>query len=219
MTIDDLLTPRALALIQRFLTQSTIWHDFTHIGGFVATYLEDGFACPLVLQIADEFRTALPDLFGHHPLTQAWAFKALSGERPIDIHADDAAVSLNFWITPDTANRNPDTGGLIIYTDRRRRLTGRSSTTMRIRRIRSFLAENGDSAIVAISSEPWHSFQFPPVSRHPPAGFCARLRKPPNKRHTAVRNLWINVTKKEQVFILLHLSSTMPLEKLHVRAR
>ena len=148
VTIDDLLTPRALALIQRFLGESTIWHDFTHIGGFVATYLEDGFACPLVLQIADEFRAALPGLLGHHPLTQAWAFKALSGERPIDIHADDAAVSLNFWVTADTANRNPDTGGLIIYTEPPPEDWPIVDYEADQARIRSFLAENGDSAIV-----------------------------------------------------------------------
>lgn len=112
---DNLLTPRALSLLQRFLCESTIWHDFSHIGGFVAAYLEDGLACPLVLQIADEFRSALPGLLGPHPLTQAWAFKGLRGDRPIDVHADDAAISLNFWVTPDGANRNPDTGGLVVY--------------------------------------------------------------------------------------------------------
>lgn len=112
---DDLLTPKALAMLQRFLRESTIWHDFSHIGGFVAAYLEDGLACPLVLQIADEFRAALPVLLGPHPLTQAWAFKGLRGDQPIDIHADDAAISLNFWVTPDSANRNPERGGLAIY--------------------------------------------------------------------------------------------------------
>jgi len=31
------------------------------------------------------------------------------------VHADDGAVSLNFWITPDEANQNPPNGGLTIY--------------------------------------------------------------------------------------------------------
>lgn len=112
---DDLLSPVALDRLLRFLQHSTIWHDFRHIGGFVATYLEDGLACPLMLQIADEIRAALPGLLADQPLTQAWAFKGLVGDRPIDVHADDAAISLNFWVTPDAANRNPDTGGLRIY--------------------------------------------------------------------------------------------------------
>ena len=113
--LDGLLTDRALALLQRYLAESTIWHDFSHIPGFVSSYLEDGLACPLVLQIADEVRGALPGLLADKPLTQAWAFKALKGDKPIALHADDGTFSLNFWITPDAANRNPDTGGLTVY--------------------------------------------------------------------------------------------------------
>jgi tetratricopeptide (TPR) repeat protein len=111
---DDLLTPRALQLLRQYLLESTIWHDFSHIGGFVASYLEDGLACPLVLQIADELRRALPELLGAYPLTQAWAFKAVEPSAAVDVHADDAAVSVNFWVTPTEANLNPSGGGLTV---------------------------------------------------------------------------------------------------------
>ena len=74
---DDLLTPPALLGLKRYLLESTIWHDFSHIGGFVASYLEDGLACPLLLQIADEIRSTFPELLEKHPLSQAWAFKGL----------------------------------------------------------------------------------------------------------------------------------------------
>jgi tetratricopeptide (TPR) repeat protein len=111
---DDLLTPAALAALKRYLSESTIWHDFSHIGGFVASYLEDGLASPLLLQIADEIRAAFPDLLGPHPLSQAWAFKGLKPTAAVEEHADDAAVSINFWVTSDRANRNPDGGGLIV---------------------------------------------------------------------------------------------------------
>jgi tetratricopeptide (TPR) repeat protein len=111
---DDLLTPSALAALKRHLLESTIWHDFSHIGGFVASYLEDGLACPLLLQIADEIRNTFPDLLERHPLSQAWAFKGLEAAAAIDAHADDAAVSINVWLTPDHANRNPDNGGLVV---------------------------------------------------------------------------------------------------------
>jgi tetratricopeptide (TPR) repeat protein len=111
---DDLLTPPALLRLKRYLLESTIWHDFNHIGGFVASYLEDGLACPLLLQIADELRSAFPELLGKHPLTQAWAFKGLEGQAAIDAHADDAAISVNFWVTPNDANLNPDGGGLAV---------------------------------------------------------------------------------------------------------
>ncbi len=111
---DDLLTPRALAALRRFLLESTIWHDFSHIGGFVATYLEDGLACPLVLQIADEIRRAFPGLLAQHPLSQAWAFKGLEGSSAVDVHADDAAITVNLWLTPTAANLTPDRGGLAV---------------------------------------------------------------------------------------------------------
>lgn len=111
---DDLLTPQALALLQQYLLESTIWHDFSHIDGFVAAYLEDGLACPLLLQIADELRKALPELLGKYPLTQAWAFKAVEASAAVDVHADDAAVTVNFWVTPTRANLEPGRGGLAV---------------------------------------------------------------------------------------------------------
>jgi len=98
VVLDNVLTPPALAALRRYLLESTIWHDFDHIDGFVASYLEDGLACPLVLQIADEFRTTFPALLRDQPLSQA----------------DDAAFSLNLWVTPDEANNDPGRGGLIV---------------------------------------------------------------------------------------------------------
>jgi hypothetical protein len=111
---DDLLTPPALAGLKRYLLESTIWHDFSHIGVFVASYLEDGLACPLLLQIADEIRAAFPELLAQHPLSQAWAFKGREAKAAVEAHADDAAISINFWVTPDQANLNPNGSGLVV---------------------------------------------------------------------------------------------------------
>jgi len=113
---DDLLTPQAFESLRRFLLESTIWHDFSHIGGFVASYLEDGLACPLLLQIADELRLAFPETLGPHALSQAWAFKGLRPQSAVDAHADDATVSVNFWVTSAAANRDPAHGGLVVCT-------------------------------------------------------------------------------------------------------
>jgi tetratricopeptide (TPR) repeat protein len=112
--VDDLLTEPALNSLRRFLLESTIWHDFSHIEGFVASYLEDGLACPLVLQIAGELRRAFPEILGRHALSQAWAFKGLQAQAAVDVHADDAAVSVNFWVTPTEANLRPGSGGLVV---------------------------------------------------------------------------------------------------------
>jgi Flp pilus assembly protein TadD len=112
--VDDLLTPNALDALRRFLLESTIWHDFSHIDSFVASYLEDGLACPLLLQIADELRRTFPDILGKYPLSQAWAFKGLQTQSAIDVHADDATVSINFWVTLTAANLSPAHGGLVV---------------------------------------------------------------------------------------------------------
>jgi Flp pilus assembly protein TadD len=114
VSVDDLLTPQALDALRRFLLESTIWHDFSHIDGFVASYLEDGLACPLFLQIADDIRRGFPEILGTHPLSQAWAFKGLRPDAAVDVHADDAAVSVNFWVTPIEANLDPEHGGLVV---------------------------------------------------------------------------------------------------------
>jgi tetratricopeptide (TPR) repeat protein len=111
---DDFLTDEALRSLQQYLLESTIWHDFNHIGGFVASYLEDGLACPLLLQIADELRRMFPEILGPHPLAQAWAFKAVKPDAAVDVHADDGAVSVNFWVTATEGNLAPRRGGLTV---------------------------------------------------------------------------------------------------------
>ena len=109
LVVDDFLMPAALESLRTYLLRSTIWHDFAHIEGHVASYFEDGLACPLLLQIAAEIRASYSDVLGAHPLSQAWAFKGIDTGAAIGAHADDAAVSVNFWLTPDEAN--PGGGG------------------------------------------------------------------------------------------------------------
>jgi len=112
--IDSLLTAEALSVLQRFCWESTIWKK-DYENGYLGAFLGDGFATPLLLQIAEELRLRFPRVFQQHRLTQAWAFKQDSTRRGLNIHADAAAVNVNFWITPDEANLNPDNGGLVVY--------------------------------------------------------------------------------------------------------
>jgi tetratricopeptide (TPR) repeat protein len=145
---DELLRPQALERLRRYLLESTIWHDFGHISGFVAAYLEDGLACPLLLQIADELRGVFPGLLAEHPLSQAWAFKGLHARSAVDVHADDAAISLNFWITPTEGSVDQDRGGLMICRQRPPRdwtLRGYREDT---KRIVAFLEQNAAESLV-----------------------------------------------------------------------
>lgn len=113
--IDNLLRPESLAALRRYCLESTFWFDFHHANGYLGAFFEDGFAAPLLLQIADDLRRALPNIFKDYPLTQLWAFKYDSMLDGIELHADIAAVNLNFWITPDDANLDPASGGLVVW--------------------------------------------------------------------------------------------------------
>lgn len=112
--IDGLLTEAALDALRQFCWESTMWKK-DYENGYIGAFLGDGFASPLLLQIAEELRLKFPRIFKQHRLTQAWAFKHDSTRRGLNIHADAAAVNVNFWITPDEANLNPNTGGLVVY--------------------------------------------------------------------------------------------------------
>lgn len=114
VVIDDLLTPEALAALQRFCLGSTIWKK-PYPDGYLGAMPDHGFAAPLLAQIAEELRSVFPTIFGVHGLGQWWGFKYDSRLRGIRIHADQAAVNVNFWIAPDAANRNPANGGLVVW--------------------------------------------------------------------------------------------------------
>jgi len=116
--VDGLLRPEALAALRRYCQDSTFWFDFRHSGGYVGAFFEDGFAAPLLLQIAEELRAAMPAIFRDYPLLQLWAFKYDAALDGIDLHADIAKVNVNFWITPDEANLEPDGGGLLLWDKR-----------------------------------------------------------------------------------------------------
>ena len=44
-----------------------------------------------------------------------WRFKYDSRLGGTNIHADEAAVNVNFWLTPDEANLDPDSGGPVLW--------------------------------------------------------------------------------------------------------
>jgi tetratricopeptide (TPR) repeat protein len=114
VVIDNLLTDEALGKLRRFCWGSTIWR-MIYEGGYLGATPEHGFACPLLAQIAEELRTTYPAIFGGHPLLHSWAFKYDSRLSGIKLHADFAAVNVNFWITPDEANLDPQSGGLVVW--------------------------------------------------------------------------------------------------------
>lgn len=114
VVIDNFLTEPALAKLRDFCWRSTIWQK-VYEEGYLGAMPEHGFACPLIAQIANELRASYPQIFQSLPLLQFWAFKYDSRLSGISLHADFAALNVNFWITPDDANLDPNTGGLVIW--------------------------------------------------------------------------------------------------------
>ena len=117
VVIDDFLTREALESIRRFCLESTVWSGNRYADGRLGSLFFSGFNCPLLLQIAEDIRDGFPDLIGsNHPLRQLWGFKNTC-PLPADstLHADFAAVNVNFWITPDEANLDDASGGMLVY--------------------------------------------------------------------------------------------------------
>ncbi len=113
--VDGLLSAQALEALRQHCLDSTFWHDSRYRGGYLGAYWEQGFGSPLLVQIAAELRAALPELLADHPLQQLWAYKYDAEGGGIGVHADSAAVNVNFWLTPDDANLDPDSGGLVVH--------------------------------------------------------------------------------------------------------
>jgi tetratricopeptide (TPR) repeat protein len=114
VVIDNLLTDAAIEKLRRFCWGSTVWRK-VYPAGYLGALPEHGFACPLLAQIAEELRSTYPAILSEHPLLQLWGFKYDSALSGIGVHADFAAVNVNFWITPDDANLDPDSGGMIVW--------------------------------------------------------------------------------------------------------
>ena len=116
LVIDDLLSGSALADLRAFCLESTIWSLNRYVDGRLGSFLNDGFACPLLGQIAEDLGRALPNIIRRHPLRQMWGFKHdQETGRGVDLHADFAAINVNFWLTPDEANLDPAGGGLVVH--------------------------------------------------------------------------------------------------------
>jgi tetratricopeptide (TPR) repeat protein len=111
---DDFLTPEALAGLRRFCHDSTIYFG-SDPAGFVSATMAGGFNCSLMYQVAEELKAALPSVLGPHHLSNMWSYRHRAEGGGVLAHTDLAAVTFNFWIAPDAANLDPESGGLVVY--------------------------------------------------------------------------------------------------------
>lgn len=114
VVVDNFLNDEALDRIRRYCWGAPIW-NFANSAGYIRALPEHGFACPLLVQIDEEMRSVYPTILKQLPLRYWWAYKYQPERLGTHLHADAAAISVNYWIAPDEANLDPDTGGLIMW--------------------------------------------------------------------------------------------------------
>lgn len=112
--IDDFFKPEAVKNLREYCLYSTVWKS-NYKGGYLGSMLGAGFASPLLLQISHEMKQTFKTIFQAYNLHQAWSFKCDNTKHGIEMHADFATVNVNFWISDETGNRNPETGGLLVW--------------------------------------------------------------------------------------------------------
>ncbi|MGH8766326.1 MAG: tetratricopeptide repeat protein [Burkholderiales bacterium] len=111
---DGLLTPAAMQSVRDFCRESTFWNNIKP--GYLGSYFFDGFCSKLLLRLAWELRERFPRIIQGKPLQMMWGYKCDSALPGLGVHADEAAVNVNFWITEDEANLDTEHGGLLVYT-------------------------------------------------------------------------------------------------------
>lgn len=115
IVLENFLVPEALEKLRRYCAGSTIWKR-NYEAGYIGATPEDGLACPLMAQIAEEIRDTFPGILGVHHFHYLGAFKYDSAlSTGTNTHADNSAVNVNLYITPDDANLDPDSGGMDIW--------------------------------------------------------------------------------------------------------
>ena len=158
--MDNLLTPEALEQIHRFCLEATIWNDVRW--NYLGAYLSEGFANQLILRISEELRLKFPRIFKEDRLKQLWGYKYGAEGRGIRTHADEASVNINFWITPDEANLDPDCGGLEVFTAEAPYEWDFHKFNRDVEAMEAFLDQNG-----RLASEVMDDFLHPNASQYP----------------------------------------------------
>ena len=115
VVLDNFLMPEALERLRLYCAGSTVWRRI-YDAGYIGATPEDGFACPLMAQIAEEIRALFPEIIASHPFRYLGAFKYDSTlSTGTNTHADNSAVNFNLYIAPDEANLDPESGGMDIW--------------------------------------------------------------------------------------------------------
>ncbi|MED5430445.1 MAG: hypothetical protein VX864_03530 [Pseudomonadota bacterium] len=114
VVVDNFLNKEALHELYKFCLSANIF-KYPYANGYMGAFLEKGLSNTFILQLAHNLKNTFTQTFHNLHLTEAWIYKYDSEQDGINVHADDAKVNVNFWITPEVSNLDADTGGLIIW--------------------------------------------------------------------------------------------------------
>ena len=115
VVMDNFLTAPALEKLRAYCAGSTVWRKL-YSAGYLGAAPEDGFACPLLAQIVEEIQITFRPILRDEQFQYLGAFKYDSENcAGTNTHADNSAVNVNFYITPDDANLDPEHGGMEIW--------------------------------------------------------------------------------------------------------
>lgn len=102
VVIDDFLQPEYTLRLRDFMLffskKEDYYKDYAAVNFYRNT--KDRVWFPLLSDIVDEARKKMYCLRSLS-FQRAWAFIYDTMSNGVDIHADDAAINLNFWVTPD----------------------------------------------------------------------------------------------------------------------
>ena len=124
VVIDDFLNLEALQKLKDYCLEFPFWNTL-YGRGYLGAFRQNGFMPQVLETLSLEMVQNMPEIFNtpnKRNLGQMWAFKYESKCPGIDVHADFAAINVNFWITPTEANADYDkekgvgkTGGMWIW--------------------------------------------------------------------------------------------------------
>lgn len=114
--LDDFLALPVLEALRGFLLEHWGWQYRNWLSNEL--YLKDP-EFPEIPSIATMVKRVLPGVIGDRlELVRWWGFMHQRNVG-LQVHADNGAVTLDMWLTPDTNNCDPETGGLVFYNFKR----------------------------------------------------------------------------------------------------
>ncbi|CAE8594819.1 unnamed protein product, partial [Polarella glacialis] len=112
IVVDDFFTEAALSELWNFACEAPCFRSLRP--GYLGAFPADGCVHPMLRCCARALERRLPKVLHGRPLARWWLFKYTScGSHGVGLHADDAAVNVNVWLTPDAARRAG--GGLEVF--------------------------------------------------------------------------------------------------------